>query len=243
MKKILLLFLLGTVPFIGQAQEFDFDVCVGSQEDSLCAHQYVFAFDSDSSGMYYNDLIIYARVRMLDSTSAVYEPDGWVRNFSVLVTDKDGNIGGGGPFSFGGTDNTNYPLWRSVSYQTDPWFANILTADTFFVELNVIFDDFGGSDFMISDPQVYKIPNPLLVTGISDQETITFDVFPNPASTGYVTVSASTSIATVDLYDLTGRAVKMLPTNTQVSVTDLPAGMYIIRADEASIPIKRLVIQ
>lgn len=82
---------------------------------------------------------------------------------------------------------------------------------------------------------------PDFVTSIPDQQADNFNVFPNPA-TDQVTISASTSSA--DIIDLTARVVKTLPTNTQVSISDLPSGVYFVRPDDdAGTAPKRLVIQ
>jgi hypothetical protein len=251
MKKLALL-LFGFLPFVGMTQDSDFDVCVGSIENTTCAHQYVFEFDSDSSGVHFSEfwnedeLIIYATVRMTDG-SPIYQPYGLMRNFSCQISDGNG-LQAGGTFSFGGPTDFEYHCWRGIPL-SNVHLQQLLFADTFFVTLNVLFDNLDSLElgFMISDPQVYKIPNPLLITSVSDQDELTFNVYPNPASTGYVTISASTSISTVDIIDMTGRAVKAIQTNTQVSVDDLPAGIYFVRADEtpatkATKP-KRLVIQ
>ncbi len=83
--------------------------------------------------------------------------------------------------------------------------------------------------------------HPGLVTSVPDQETITFDVFPNPVTHGNVMITASSQSA--DIYDITGKVVRTVPTNIRSFVGDLPAGIYFVHADEASTPVKRLVIQ
>ncbi len=88
---------------------------------------------------------------------------------------------------------------------------------------------------------IYTIYVDDFVTSVPDQEIITFDLSPNPVTDGNVMITTSSQSA--NIYDMTGKIVKSIPTNIPSFVGDLPAGIYFVHADEASTPVKRLVIQ
>ena len=72
-------------------------------------------------------------------------------------------------------------------------------------------------------------------TGINSIETVannSFAVFPNPAM-DRVTISSSEPIAQTKLYNLNGQLV-LQTTETEINVSALSAGIYIIHAQTAN---------
>ncbi len=63
-------------------------------------------------------------------------------------------------------------------------------------------------------------------------QDMTFAIYPNPAA-GYVIVhSSATDVGDITLQDLSGRTVRLQPSyaaDTRIDISDLPAGMYLVR--------------
>ncbi|MBR6161045.1 MAG: T9SS type A sorting domain-containing protein [Bacteroidales bacterium] len=74
--------------------------------------------------------------------------------------------------------------------------------------------------------------------GVEDHDTSPFTISPNPA-TDYVVLSTPEGISvdlSVELYDLSGRLMKTVPmkgTSFRLDVSDLPAGVYMVKISDA----------
>ena len=91
--------------------------------------------------------------------------------------------------------------------------------------------NFNGSGY-----QLFRIQN--TTVGIDEQFGTTFQVFPNPTKDILKITSEKDNHFT--LYDLTGKALKTFDVNqsTEISMSDLNAGIYILRENGSGAQIK-----
>jgi N-acetylneuraminic acid mutarotase len=106
-------------------------------------------------------------------------------------------------------------------YQYDDQNATSLGTNKLYYRLQIVDKD-GSSTY-----------SPIAIINLSSKNSIT--VSPNPASE-YITVSGSTSLQTIQLYDLMGRLVKTVNANgsssTSISIASLAKGQYQIKVTD-----------
>ena len=100
---------------------------------------------------------------------------------------------------------------------------------------------------VVSDTTIVSLFEWVPTQGISNVSTQTINIYPNPAS-GKVTVElVNTSVATVSLIDMNGRALSSYSFQSPVSsfdVSGLPSGIYFVKvASQTGIAISKLVVK
>ncbi len=100
---------------------------------------------------------------------------------------------------------------------------------------------------VVSDTTIVSLFEWVPTQGISNVSTQTINIYPNPAS-GKVTVElVNTSVATVSLIDMNGRALSSYSFQSPVSsfdVSTLPSGIYFVKvASQTGIAISKLVVK
>jgi hypothetical protein len=80
--------------------------------------------------------------------------------------------------------------------------------------------------------------------GITDNDAIDFQVYPNPAK-DLVTIKAQENIDSIELYTLLGSKIeRTLGTDNSFSVEGLPAGIYFLKIYSGSaVTTKRLLVK
>jgi hypothetical protein len=68
-------------------------------------------------------------------------------------------------------------------------------------------------------------------TGVNEQESFSFDIYPNPSQSGAFSVRVKGDIQSINVMDMTGRGID-LPTNVAegtINGATLSSGNYIVR--------------
>lgn len=94
-----------------------------------------------------------------------------------------------------------------------------------------------------SGVNIYYIKVAPLTTGLIDKSAPDFGVYPNPAN-GKVFVSVANSTE-VGIYSISGKLMKqqlVSPSNSQINISDLSAGVYFVKAMNDKGFVKKLVI-
>lgn len=96
--------------------------------------------------------------------------------------------------------------------------------------------------------QLTSEPVEVILTGIGEQEAPSMSVYPQPATASLVMESTWDGLRSVELIDTNGRVVRraVWPTGTDkitLDVADLPAGNYVLRANDVQGPRWASVVQ
>ncbi len=137
-----------------------------------------------------------------------------------------------------------------VPQWVQPNFASTGTWYEFFSgeEINVSSTDMG----IELQPGEYKLYSTVKMTveqgevelPVEEVEEMNFVVFPNPSS-DEIYVEADQTISTVSLFTLSGNRIvhkNVHSSNTQVSVSHLPVGTYLLRIENENVPVFKTVI-
>jgi len=83
--------------------------------------------------------------------------------------------------------------------------------------------------------QLFGDEGTIVPLGVNDKNAPSFNVYPNPAK-DIVYISGTEGMANVTMFDLQGRVVKQVSTQSStIQVSDLPSGMYVIRIENNDI--------
>lgn len=142
-------------------------------------------------------------------------------------TDYDITDASGGPLAF----RTNYPN-DNMAGELIPNAPTTIT---------VIAGEYFGTY------QVYpREPSEILSVENINSNNVSFNLYPNPTNTGYVTIaSAKNSAIAVEVYNILGKQVlNSTLTNNNLNVSALAAGMYILKiSQDGASTTKKLVIK
>ena len=162
-------------------------------------------------------------------------------------------------------------LWRTVTVTANvagacETYGSGVYADSSIVEIGYIVPDtttdgghwqfLGWSDGLTETPRQILVTSDTTIVslfewvptqGLSNVSTQTINIYPNPAS-GKVTVElVNTSVATVSLIDMNGRALSSYSFQSPVSsfdVSGFPSGIYFVKvASQTGIAISKLVVK
>ncbi|MCW4470175.1 T9SS type A sorting domain-containing protein [Flavobacterium sp. MFBS3-15] len=115
-----------------------------------------------------------------------------------------------------------YPTWELKTFSLDAYANQTIRVGIHCTSVNAYF-------FMVDD---FKVTT-ATVAGVNDNLASQFSVYPNPSS-GVVTISNKNNILIegISISDINGRTVKQINagnvTETQVTITDLAAGVYLM---------------
>lgn len=87
------------------------------------------------------------------------------------------------------------------------------------------------------------VNNPVL--SIANNVIEGFTIYPNPSDIGYVNIlTASNDIKDVTIYDLLGKQVINQTTNSQINISSLQTGVYVIKVEQNNkVATKRLIVK
>ncbi len=148
------------------------------------------------------------------------------------------------------TSNVNREIWKSdgttagTSLVLDIYPGTTCSCPNYFTILNNTY-----LLFTATSPNEGKELWAFNMAGIANQvepvsETLNLNVFPNPAK-DILTISASESNLTIQLFDLNGKLAKEIVSEentTQINVSDFPAGLYFLRCRNKTKVINRKLI-
>lgn len=112
--------------------------------------------------------------------------------------------------------------------------------------LEVIFSVRNGAGDGILIDDVVLVKSSTLSTNKVEKETVTYSIFPNPTTTGFVNIkSATTGAITVSVFDVLGKQVIYTSVNNnRLNVSSLNAGVYIMQLNKnGTLTTKKLVIK
>jgi len=107
---------------------------------------------------------------------------------------------------------------------------NVIPAGTAFTNFNGdVPTSLGGMNFfsISADNEYYIDDFGLESLGVSDFSSVSFEVFPNPAS-DRVNISSEENIVEIKLYSIDGKLVEAFPFSDQINVSHLNSGIYFI---------------
>jgi len=148
------------------------------------------------------------------------------------------------------TSNVNREIWKTdgttagTSLVLDIYPGTTCSCPNYFTILNNTY-----LLFTATSPNEGKELWAFNMAGIANQvepvsETLNLNVFPNPAK-DILTISASESNLTIQLFDLNGKLAKEIVSEentTQINVSDFPAGLYFLRCRNKTKVINRKLV-
>ena len=168
----------------------------------------------------------------------LYSPDTMVGSVQCDPTAGAPAVGyGGNSYPWNWYDETVFAqIWDNVPNQTIPSDLYICQYNTSEGNPN----DAAISRMMIDTMVRYMTPRLMLAMNLGsstnvtelDQAQVGFQAFPNPASE-FITIKADVNMHASEVLDLSGRVIKSVRevgSQHQLSLHQLPAGMYIIRS-------------
>lgn len=176
----------------------------------------------------------------LTSNPENYESE-LVKVTAVTMDNSTANFSGGSVHSMTqGGDMFNF---RSTFFSAD-YAAQGATVPSVSLDVTGIVNERNGNLYYLTARNAADFSEPVLST--NNFETVDFAMYPNPTSTGKVTITTSNSgNVTANVYDVLGKQViSRTVTNNTLDVSNLNAGLYIVKLTQNGNSVtKKLVIK
>jgi hypothetical protein len=147
------------------------------------------------------------------------------------------NTGQAVQYAIDTTDNADP---STLTWQNDTTFGDLTDSTNYFVYARSV----ENTNFHVGTPSVSAVITTLATptTILSIKENITLNVYPNPVFDGrlIVEIPDGTVHTQIHVYDLLGRLVLTRPINrpiTEIDISHLPDGTYIVRVEYRSVKI------
>ena len=120
----------------------------------------------------------------------------------------------------------------------DQWSGTLWSSDSLNYTLDVVFSTIGFHDCDCGDTVPSGTPDDCVVSEVGVPLVASVDIFPNPATGDVVIVKSSSTLEEVAIRNLAGQVVRRARNAgsrlTEVSVADLPSGMYVVEVVHAN---------
>jgi len=152
------------------------------------------------------------------------------------------------PFLFEGQADTDTIYWIGIHTNnagTNPWYIHIETTTNSMVGYPMAQGQVGGSSFSIPDVTkdgVYTfIGDCSSITGINESLIEGFNMHPNPVNKTLF-IDANETIDEIIIYSILGEKI-LISTKNNVDISDLPSGIYLLKAKSGIKEISRKLIK